>query len=306
MARQAQRTRIVSAMTEIVCREGIDSATVARVTVAARVSRGTFYDLFSDRNECLLAVFDTTLARVTVPVRRAFQAGGDWLDGVRAAMLELLLFLEADRQLARFLLVQSLAGDPALLARRARVLAELAVALETGREESPWAAELPSMTAEGVIGAILSILYGRLLEPEGDPLTGLWGCLMSVIALPYRGPAAARSELALMPPPGVRQTPRAAGRRHDLLDRFQLRVTYRTMRVLAAIAEHPGISNAQVADGAGIRNAGQVSKLLGRLSRLGLIVNTREGEPKFAQKAWRLTPDGASAHEALRDLLPGT
>ena len=292
-------------MTEIVCREGIEGATVAHVTRTARVGRGTFYDIFTDVDDCLLAVFDSTVARATVPVRRAYHAGGDWLEGIRAALLELLLFFDQDRQLARFCVVQSLAGHQELLARRARVLADVANALDAGREEAPWAAELPSMAADGVIGAIFSILYGRLLDPEGSSLLQLWGCLMSVIALPYRGPAAARRELGLCPPRGVRGTPRATGSRNELLDGLKLRVTYRTVRVLGVIGDSPGASSSHVAERAGIKDPGQISKLLRRLHGLGLIVNAREGEPKHAQKAWRLTAEGMSARAAMHDLLEG-
>lgn len=303
--RGVQRARFIAAVTEIVCNEGLESVTVAQLTATARVSRSVFYQLFGNCEACLLAAFDSALARVSARVRYAYQAGDDWLEGVRAALLELLVFLDEDRQLARFLVVRSLGGTPDMLARRASVLTDLAAALDEGREHAPWATELPAMTAESVVGAILSVLYGRLLEPAGERLTVLWGPLMGVIALPYRGPAAARDELALVPPPGPRATPRSTGDRHALLDSLRLRATYRTLRVLSAIAERPGASNIQVAERAGITDAGQVSKLLARLSGLGLIANTRTGEPKHAQKAWRLTPLGVSAQAAMGDLLPG-
>ncbi len=41
-----------------------------------------------------------------------------------------------------------------------------------------------------------------------------------------------------------------------------MRATYRTLRVLATIACRPGVSNREVADGAGITDEGQVSRLL--------------------------------------------
>ncbi len=56
-----------------------------------------------------------------------------------------------------------------------------------------------------------------------------------------------------------------------------MRLTYRTMRVLLAVAAHPGGSNRQVADGPGISDQGQISKLLARLHGLGLIENTGAG-----------------------------
>ena len=67
--------------------------------------------------------------------------------------------------------------------------------------------------------------------------------------------------------------------------------TYRTLRVLAAIATHPGASNREVADFAGVLDEGQISKLLKRLESLGLIENTGEGQPKGKPNAWRRCED---------------
>jgi DNA-binding IclR family transcriptional regulator len=64
------------------------------------------------------------------------------------------------------------------------------------------------------------------------------------------------------------------------------------MRVLTAVAAQPGLSNLQVSQRAGISDQGQMSKLLARLARLGLVQNTGGGQPKGSPNAWRLTPSG--------------
>ena len=79
-----------------------------------------------------------------------------------------------------------------------------------------------------------------------------------------------------------------------------MRLTYRTVRVLMAIAGHPGASNRIVADGSGISDQGQVSKLLARLEGLGLIANTGLGHPRGAPNAWRLTKRGEEVEQAIR------
>jgi hypothetical protein len=65
----------------------------------------------------------------------------------------------------------------------------------------------------------------------------------------------------------------------------------RTHMVLAAVAEHPGGSNRLVSDAAGIRDQGQISKLLARLEGLGLLCNGG-GETQGIPNAWHLTPRG--------------
>jgi DNA-binding MarR family transcriptional regulator len=114
-----------------------------------------------------------------------------------------------------------------------------------------------------------------------------------MVVLPYLGPAAARRELARPAPPARNGRP---ARSADPLRELDMRLTYRTIRVLMAIGEsggeglHP--SNRQVADAAGIRDQGQVSKLLSRLEQLGLIQNAAEPQVKGEPNAWRLTQRG--------------
>jgi DNA-binding MarR family transcriptional regulator len=81
----------------------------------------------------------------------------------------------------------------------------------------------------------------------------------------------------------------------DPLAGLQMRLTYRTARVLEAVAAQPGASNRQVADHAGIQDQGQVSKLLARLERLGLLVNRGQGEPN----AWSLTAAGMAVTHSI-------
>jgi DNA-binding MarR family transcriptional regulator len=81
-----------------------------------------------------------------------------------------------------------------------------------------------------------------------------------------------------------------------------MRVTYRTLRVLGAIAERSGASNRVVGELADVHDQGQISKLLLRLERLGLVENTATGghRPTGEPNAWRLTPRGVKVERALR------
>ena len=71
-----------------------------------------------------------------------------------------------------------------------------------------------------------------------------------------------------------------------------MRLTYRTARVLEGVAARPGASNREVAERAGIQDPGQVSKLLARLERLGLLANTSEGTRQGRAERVELDPAG--------------
>lgn len=79
-----------------------------------------------------------------------------------------------------------------------------------------------------------------------------------------------------------------------------MRLTYRTLCVLRAIAGHPNSSNRDIGAVAGMTDQGQISKLLARLEGLGLIANVGDGHVKGAANAWRLTERGEQVEHSLR------
>jgi hypothetical protein len=196
-----------------------------------------------------------------------------------------------------------------MLERREQLLGDLASVVDQGREEGVRKGDCPPLTAEGIIGAASSIVYARLLRGDSEPLSDLQGELMGMIALPYLGPAAARGERARpAPAPSVAETAQGdsepAEADGDPLRGIHMRLTYRTARVLEAVAELGGRgsdpSNRMVGDHAGISDQGQISKLLARLKRLGLLENSGEGaHSKGEPYAWHLTPTGRSVVRAI-------
>jgi DNA-binding MarR family transcriptional regulator len=78
------------------------------------------------------------------------------------------------------------------------------------------------------------------------------------------------------------------------------RLTARTQLVLAAVAEHAGASNRKVAKAAGVRDEGQISRLLARLKDRGLIRDTANPTSSGYAKAWQLTPQGEALLHANR------
>jgi hypothetical protein len=200
------------------------------------------------------------------------------------------------------------------------VLARVIAAVDEGRTEAKLSDGPAPMAAEGVVGGVLAVLHSRLLAcPPPDtgspspairgPRTGedtdasllqLAGPLMSMIMLPYLGVAAARRELQ-RPVPERHTRPHTGSA--DPLRNLEMRLTYRTVRVLMAVAAHPGSSNRQVGVASGMQDQGQISKLLSRLHRLGLIQNTGVGPTKGAPNAWTLTAKGAEIEHAIGEDL---
>ncbi len=304
---EIQRSRLLAAAVRAVEELGYSQATVAHITHRARVSRRTFYELFANREECLLAALEGVVDSIRAEIQAAELDGLAWRERMRGGLWAILSFFDREPVLARVCVVQALRGSQGVLERREEILSELAAVIDAGRGESPrGSAECPSSTAEGLVGAAFALVYSRLLRNERRPLTDLMGDLMGMIVLPYMGPAAARREQTRVVSPPVVAKPvgnpaaRGAPVQGDPLAGIPMRLTYRTVRVLETIAQRPGVSNRGVGEQAGVADQGQISKLLARLERLGLAVNTGEGHSKGEPNAWTLTETGRRVTQTIR------
>jgi AcrR family transcriptional regulator/DNA-binding MarR family transcriptional regulator len=293
---QIQRTRLLAAMTEVAGEHGLADATVARVVARAGVSRRTFYELFEDREECFLAALDDAIARVSARVVPAYESGHGWAGQLRLALTALLSFLDVEPGAGRLLVVGSLGAGASALERRRRVLAQITTIVDAGHAEGGTAIALPPLTAEGVVGGALSVIHARMIEQQPRPLTELVGPLMSMIVMPYLGRAAARRELQR---PASKLPPVRDAAPGDPLKALEMRLTYRTVRVLLAIGAHPGASNKEVGAASGAQDQGQISKLLARLEHLGLVHNDGAGEVRGQPNIWTLTRRGREVQGAL-------
>ncbi|MGA9286064.1 MAG: TetR/AcrR family transcriptional regulator [Solirubrobacteraceae bacterium] len=292
---EIQRARMIAAMIDTISERGRSGANVAHVVSRSGVSRRTFYEVFEDFEDCFLAALDQSIGRVSEYVREAYEPGAKWSTRIRAALIAMLEFLEDEPAMGRLCVLETLGAGPKVHERRLRALEPVIGVVEEGRRETRSAAALPLLTGEGVVGGVLSVLHARLLE--GDTrLLDLTGPLMGMIALPYLGPATAHRESTRAVPTHRK---RALPASKDPLRDLQMRLTYRTVRVLMAISARPGASNREVGAGAGIDDQGQISKLLSRLDRLGLVENRGAGQVRGAPNAWSLTKKGFEVEQLI-------
>lgn len=322
---------MLSAAAQVAYDVGTAKVSVTAVVERSGVSRRTFYEIFRDQEDCMLAVFEEALARAAERVLPAWRRhADDWCEAIRGGLAAFLEFLEDEPLLGSFLLVDSLGAGGGVLRRRAEVVELLVDAVDGGRALARNPDRVSRVNAEGLVGAVLAILYTRIAHdavggeigrdavvglataPRARPsarraldpsaMTGLLGQLMGILALPYLGPAAAAKQSALQVAPKSIAKPTALAA--DAATGLPIRLTYRTVTVLRAIAElgatNAEVSNSQVAEAAGVSDPGQISKLLARLARAGLIENVGGNRARGEANAWRLTSKGAALEQTLR------
>jgi AcrR family transcriptional regulator len=289
-------------MVEVAGERGAARVSVAHIVTRAGISRRTFYELFEDRDDCFQAAFEYALTRAREGVLSAYMAERSWRERVRAGLTALLVFFDAEPGLGSVLVIDALNAGPVVLQRREELMKALIGVVDLGRGEGRLGLEHPPLAAEGVVGAVFSVVHERMLARRVQRARGTQGLvelvnpLMGMVVMPYLGNAAARRELD-RPLPVVRGVKRHYS---NPLGDLDMRLTYRTVRVLVAIAEQPSASNRRVAELAGVSDQGQISKLLTRLEHLGLIENDGEGPVKGEPNAWSLTVRGVEVERAIR------
>jgi AcrR family transcriptional regulator len=304
LVRGVQRGWLMSALARVVCEHGPEGVSVRQIVACAGVSRRRFYEMFASSDDCFRAVFEDAIERVGACAAHAYGTEGRWRDRLRAGLFAVLAFFDSEPDLARLLILHTTCSGPAT-ARRNELLWQLIEFIDSeGRAANP-ALNPPPLTGETVVGGVVGVIRTRLSEDCEAPLTCLANSLMSVITLPYLGSEAAWEELAQPTRKGTDgQSPVDTDRGGPVAP--DVRLTYRTLRVLAEIAAAPGISNQAVAEAAGIRDQGQISKLLSRVEGLGLIRNAGAGQPRGRANAWHITDRGAAIGRDLGRRLQRT
>jgi AcrR family transcriptional regulator len=199
LIRAIQRERLLVAMLNAAAELGYLETNVQDVIDRAGVSRPTFYEHFSNKEDCFLAAFDSSAARLRKMVAAAARKGGDvWRDRVRFALEALLRFAGREPDTARTMVVEARAASAMAVRRRVELMDDFARCLQTEAEKLlPGDRAQTAVTASGIVGGVESLLYSRLCKHEYDQLEALLPSLMYFVVLPYEGHEAASAALAV-------------------------------------------------------------------------------------------------------------
>ncbi len=199
LVRAIQRERLLVGMLRAASELGYRSTNVQDVIERAGVSRPTFYEHFSNKDDCFLAAFDTSAARLRERIADAADEGGNvWRDRLRCGFAALLAFVACEPEAARMVIVEARAACPDAALRRVALLDHFASCIDGKvRELLPAGDTHSAVTASGVVGGVESLLYARLNKGEIDDLPALLPSLMYFAVLPYEGHRAASEELGV-------------------------------------------------------------------------------------------------------------
>ena len=191
----SQRTRILEAVGRAVAQKGYAAATIDDIVRGAGVSKKTFYEHFSDKEDCFLAAYEAAADELFARVREAQAAPGSWLERTRAGISAYLRWLAAEPALARVFLIEVAAAGPRAAERREalrdRYTEQLAELQRDARDELPELPEPPAEIFQAVVAAVDDLVVRRIREAGAEELTELEPILVHLQVSLLAGPEVA-------------------------------------------------------------------------------------------------------------------
>jgi AcrR family transcriptional regulator len=181
---ESQRERMLVAMAEACAAKGYANVAVADVIERAHVSRRSFYEQFTNKEDCFLAAYDAGVEGLLGEIAAAEEAAREsgpptrgLLAAARAGTETYLQLLADNPAFARTFLIEVLGAGPEALARRDAVHARFADRLAEGFEAVRAGAGGSSAPApagfvfRAAVGAIHELVTQELVSggPEGLP-----------------------------------------------------------------------------------------------------------------------------------------
>jgi AcrR family transcriptional regulator len=160
-----QRERLFKAMVESVYEQGYVASTISELVARAHISRRSFYEHFDNKDECLLATYDTVLERLLRRLRGAAQeTDSEWSEQLEA-LVRGLFDAAGDRpDAARLVCVEMGAAGPVGVQRWADGAERLQSFIVEGFARAPGPGTVPDPVARAIVGALRKILHTRVVR----------------------------------------------------------------------------------------------------------------------------------------------
>lgn len=192
LVERSQRERLLAAVVRVTAVKGYEATTVADILGEAGVGRESFYELFDDKLDCMLAAHKILVDSLEERVREVYVVGGPWPQRVQAALSTTLDWFAGDPDIARFTLVELSTVGPAFRSVFKAEFARAIALLEEGAGEDGPEPEL-AQANQLAIGALLARIYEEVVLGRAAELPRLLPDLTYELLVPFIGEEQARA-----------------------------------------------------------------------------------------------------------------
>jgi AcrR family transcriptional regulator len=193
--------KVEGALIRLVGRQGYEATSEEQICGCAEVTAAQFAGAFGNKQVCLERVWEALVDDYIANCNGAYEAAGNWRDGLRAAGYAALDWLFEDEARTRFFLVEVMAGGEMVRAHRDRMMDVFIDMLDGGRVASGQPERFTRNSAEGLTGAVYNNAIESIKGREGvAEARQRVKRVMHLIVLTYLGPFAAAEELQIAAP----------------------------------------------------------------------------------------------------------
>ena len=189
---EAQKVRIYFGLAESLAEKGYNATSVADIISRARLSRKSFYEMFRDKEDCFLSLYEYAHERLVEAVLAAQNKSMGWFERLQVSHRAYLRFFVDNPQFTYAVLIEVYAAGPAALQRRARYHAQFVAyqwnLYERRRREEPALPHLPHDAFAIVIAGINELVAQWMRDGRTAELMDLEPLLLRVVAAVHGGP----------------------------------------------------------------------------------------------------------------------
>lgn len=190
---RSQRERLLAAVVRVTATNGYESTSVADILEEAGVGRESFYELFADKRDCLLAARGILVDDLAATVTQAYDEPGPWLVRVGSALAATLGWFAADPAATKVIFVEVAAVGAASRELFRADFARFTKLMDDGFGEDGPAPELPRMTGLAVAGTLARV-YEEVVRDRTAELPRLLPELTYELLVPFVGEKTAENE----------------------------------------------------------------------------------------------------------------
>jgi AcrR family transcriptional regulator len=191
----SQRTRLLRATIELGTERGFASLTLTDIVSRAGVARSTFYEYFTDKQQCFLEAFDYAAELVLEHVLAIAPPPADDLASPVHGYIARLLELAVDEPgVVQLVAADAETLDPAAAERQRAIRGRLADGLVNLRDflrrDDPKLAPITHVRALAIVGAITEVVQHTFYNSGIDALPALQPELATIVLVLLEAPPA--------------------------------------------------------------------------------------------------------------------
>jgi AcrR family transcriptional regulator len=183
-----QRQRLITGVIEAVAEHGYGATTIAQITGAAKLSRRTFYEHFSNKEDCFSAAYEVSFSYIRDEMLAAAAGQEEWPRRVRAGLAGLLSMFAEHPELATFFLIAPTNAGDEMADRHHLAMRELVSGLIEGAPKAPsGSGKASEIREQALAGGISRLIVRKVTVGEAEELPELLPALVELVLRPFLG-----------------------------------------------------------------------------------------------------------------------